>query len=92
VKYSVRGSIRTTDGARIVAAINNYALWRLVTEQIAEEFTFEAWVNAESDKTTLFNELKSFITELSGVIDWHVCTHDEASTLPCVTAEEYRGG
>ncbi|MGM0836054.1 MAG: hypothetical protein ACQEV7_07845 [Bacillota bacterium] len=86
MKYSIRGTIPTDDGTEIVQVINRYSLWRLVTSQ-DEAFTFEAWVNTEADRTSLFEELKPY----AGVIDWHECTHDEADSQPCVIAEEYRG-
>ncbi|OME86912.1 hypothetical protein BK120_08290 [Paenibacillus sp. FSL A5-0031] len=91
MKYSVRGTLNTADGTPIVAAINKYVLWRLVTEHSATEFVFEAWVNAETDKATLFNELKPYVDTHGGVIDWHVCSHDEITSAPCIIAEEYRG-
>jgi hypothetical protein len=92
VKYSVSGSVNTADGSPIVDAINNYALWRLVTDQSADGFTFEAWVHVEADKTSLFGELKPFVISAADRIDWHECTHDEAVHAPCVIAETYQRG
>lgn len=98
MKFSVRGAINTVDGALIIIAdINKYQLWRLVTadsmdQSGADAFTFEAWVNTETDKTGLFGDLKPYVDRWGGWIDWHECTHDEATAQPCTIAEEYRGG
>jgi hypothetical protein len=97
MRYSIRGSIRTQDGEPIVADINRFSLWRLVTaDEMDEEgyavFTFEAWVNTESDKTALFDLLKPHVDTHSGAIDWHECTHDEPEHIPCVIIETYTVG
>lgn len=98
MKYSVRGAINTVDGALIIIAeINKYQLWRLMTADAMdnegnEAFTFEAWVNTEIDKTLLFDDLKPFVDQWGGWIDWHECTHDEPHPQPCVIAEMYPGG
>lgn len=94
MKYSCRGFIPVSDGSAIVATINSYTLWRLVTQDSQDEqgsdiFTFEAWVNALADKTSMFNDLKPFVDTHGGSIDWHECTHDEANPQPCVLAGVY---
>lgn len=91
MKYSVRGSIATIDGSGVVSVINQYVLWRLVTNA-GDSFMFEAWVNTETDKTALFNTLKTFVNAYTGEIDWHMCSHDESTTTPCVISETYTGG
>ncbi|MGO4181208.1 hypothetical protein AB4Z17_08510 [Paenibacillus sp. TAF43_2] len=96
MKNSIRGEIHTVDGALIIIAeINKYQLWRLITAEImddmgANNFTFEAWVNNEADKTALFDNLKLYVDKWGGWIDWHQCTHDEPTAQPCVIEEEYR--
>lgn len=93
MKYSIRGSIHIADGSSVVALINQYVLWRLVTaETVNGYFTFEAWLNNEIDKTSLFNNLKPSVDTYTGSIDWHECTHDEIVSYPCVIAETYTGG
>lgn len=83
------------DGTNVVSLLNNYDLWRLITNQSVDElgndiFTFEAWLNTLLDKDNLFNELKPFVDQYGEVIDWHECTHDEVNSQPCVIQEEYR--
>lgn len=97
MRYSVRGAIPIDDSQSLVAAINSYQLWRLITalevdEELGDAFTFEAWVNSEDDKTSLFNQLKPFVNTHGGWIDWHVCTHDELTRRPCAIAETYTQG
>ncbi|OMF35278.1 hypothetical protein BK133_11280 [Paenibacillus sp. FSL H8-0548] len=98
MKHSIRGAINTVDGALIIIAeINKYQLWRLVTADSMDNdgndaFTFEAWVNVEADKVALFDGLKPFVDTWGGWIDWHECSHDEATTHPCVISETYTGG
>lgn len=90
MKYSIRGAIRTIDGeALIVATINNYTLWRLDTSSVDGTFTFEVWVNTSTDKTALFDDLKPFVNTWGGSIDWHECSHDEATPKPCAISETY---
>lgn len=91
MKYSVRGSMNLTDGTEVNLMLNKYILWRLVTTQTADTFSFEAWVNTVEDKDSLFNELKPFVDVNGEVVDWHECSHDEPISTPCVIAEEYRG-
>lgn len=86
-----------SDGSNIVTIINKYVLWRLYTAQEKDReekdwFTFEAWLNTSEDKDNLFNELKPFVDEYGEKIDWHECSHDEATPIPCVIAEEYKRG
>lgn len=91
MKYSIRGNMNLTDGSGIVDVLNKYTLWKLDTNQTADIFSFEAWVNTVEDKDALFNELKPFVDVSGEVIDWHECSHDEPISTPCVIAEEYRG-
>jgi hypothetical protein len=95
LKYSIRGNMNLADGTEIVNVLNNYSLWRLVTntfsDEVQDKFTFEAWVNTPGDKDDLFTDLKPFVDEYGEVVDWHECSHDEAVQTPCVIAEEYRG-
>lgn len=89
MKYSIRGNFNLSDGSEVVATLNKYTLWRLETNQ-TETFNFEVWVNNETDKANLFNELKPFVDQYGEVIDWHECSHDETVSQPCVIQEEYR--
>ena len=97
MKYSIRGSIFVSDGTDIINVINKYNLWKLVTGNMKDDITnsdifiFETWVATETDKTELFNELKSFVDTNSGNIDWHECSHDESNSYPCIITEVYRG-
>lgn len=95
MKYSIRGNLTTADSSAVVELVNNYKLWRLVTGNHVEEdeqeiFTFEVWLNSESDKASLFNGLKPFVESESDYIDWHECTHDEPESRPCEIKEVYR--
>lgn len=81
----------------MVTDINRFSLWRLVTATEIDEsenqvFTFEAWVNSESEKTALFTLLKPHVDHHTGAIDWHTCSHDEMTHMPCVIAETYKVG
>lgn len=89
MKYSIRGNLPISDGSAIVSSINSYVLWRLITDQ-TEEFVFEAWLNTSTDKDSLFAQLKPFVDQYTGVIDWHECTHDQVNPQPCTILEEYR--
>jgi|GEM_PF-5565392 len=97
MKYSIRGQIKVANGDAIIAVINDYQLWRLVSDSIIDEteaslFVFEAWVNTDADKTRLFDDLKPFVDANSGsYINWHLCSHDEQVTKPCEIIEEHRG-
>lgn len=97
MKYSIRGNTFISDGLDIVIAINKYYIWRLISsshkDMITNEevFTFEVWLNNKENKDELFEELKFFIDNYGGYIDWHECTHDEEIQKPCVIIEEYRG-
>lgn len=81
------------DETAIVELLNRYIMWKLVPgrkkEDEKEWFTFEVWVNSDSDKNSLFDELKPYVDEYGEVIDWHECTHDEIEPKPCHIAEEY---
>lgn len=89
MKYSIRGSLNTADGSAVVGIINQYTLWRFITEIYTDVFTFEAWVNTSSDKTALWNQLIPQVDLNTGSIDWHECTHDEQPPQPCVIAGTY---
>jgi len=96
MKYSVRGNLNMSDGANVVALLNEYELWRLETRQMVDDnerdiFSFEVWLNTVEGKGSLFDALKVFVDEYGEMIDWHECTHDEAVSLPCVIAETYGG-
>ena len=97
MKYSIRGNLNMSDGSPVVALLNKYVLWRLETRQTAGEneqdnISFEVWLNTETQKNGLFNELKSYVDEYGEMIDWHECTHDELISKPCVISETYTGG
>lgn len=91
MKYSIRGQLSTNDVTPVVNLINKYILWRFITTSEDDLFNFEAWVNTEADKNALYLALKPYVDELGEVIDWHICSHDEEVSQPCVIAEEYRG-
>jgi hypothetical protein len=88
MKYSIRGNMLLSDGSAVVAVLNNYSLWRLITAQ-GDTFSFEAWVNTQDEKNALFDDLKPFVDEFGEFIDWHECTHDEPIVQPCVISETY---
>lgn len=95
MKYSVRGNLATADNSAVVELVNKYQLWRLDPKKFKDEngqeiFTFEVWLNSESDKDSLFNGLKPFVETESDYIDWHECTHDEPEGQPCEIKEVYR--
>lgn len=97
MKYSIRGNLNMSDGSPVVALLNKYVLWRLETRQTADEneqdiFSFEVWLNTESEKDSLFNALKSYVDEYGEMIDWHECTHDKLIPNPCRIAETYVRG
>jgi hypothetical protein len=94
MKYSVRGEIPNLSDAadaNLLVIINNYFLYQLVTKVVSGTRTFEAWVNYLPDKNGLFNDLKFFVDQCGGWIDWHECSHDEAVSQPCVISETYTG-
>lgn len=89
MKYSIRGTIKTTDGTGVIGTINKYTLWRLVSGNETDSFTFEAWLTSSTDKDALFGELIPYVDSNAGNITWHECTHDENPPKPCVIAESY---
>lgn len=91
MKYSIRGNLMLPDVVEIVGLLNRYSLWRLLTSQ-TESFSFEVWVNTADEKNALFADLKPFVDQYGESIDWHECTHDEASPQPCIIAETYVRG
>lgn len=92
MKYSIRGRLNGTEGETVAPVLQSYTAWRLMMDNLWDEnvFTFEIWLASEEDRVNLFDELKPFVDEYSGVIDWHGCTHDERYKQPCVITEEYR--
>jgi hypothetical protein len=92
MKYSIRGNIHNTEGETVIPVLQNYTAWRLTIDQDwdANAFIFEIWLAYEEDKNNLFGELKPFVDEFTGFIDWHECTHDQRYKSPCVIQEEYR--
>ncbi|WP_262677018.1 hypothetical protein [Paenibacillus sp. J5C2022] len=86
-----------SDGGPIIDVINDYTLWRLISDNTQDEqgiplFTFEAWINSAADRVALFDRLKPYVDGHGGRIDWHECTHDEPNPQPCVIVDTYRGG
>lgn len=98
MKKSIRGNLKAqaqTDKEAIVADINKYLLWKLDTQEVTDEdgntsFSFEAWVENDTDETKLFTDMKRHADKLKGNIDRHDCTHDEHKKKPCVIAETYK--
>jgi hypothetical protein len=92
MKYSIRGRMNGTEGETIAPVLQSYTAWRLMMDNLWGEnvFTFEIWLASEVGRVNLFEELKPFVDEFSGVIDWHECTHDERYKEPCIITEEYR--
>jgi hypothetical protein len=97
MKYSIRGNVFLEDDSEIITIINKYNLWRLVSGIVYDfnvkniVFNFEIWVNTDLDKNNLFDELKPFVNNFGGRIDWHECYNDEFETKPCIVSEVYRG-
>ena len=93
MKYSIRGIIETSDDTPIINVLNNYRLWRLITNKDIinkkDITTFEVWLNYEMDKDNLFKDLKAIVDQYGHSIDWHLCTHDEPTPTSCVIEEEY---
>lgn len=92
MKYSIRGNLNGTEGDSVAPVLQSYTAWRLMMDNNwdTNTFTFEMWLASEVDKNNLFEELKPFVDEFTGNIDWHVCTHDERYRQPCVIVTEYR--
>lgn len=89
MKYSIIGEFKTHEKDEIINTINNYNLWRLVAEIEGDYFKIEVWVDTIDEKNSLFSDLKTFVDEYSGLINWHECTHDEQEILPCEIVDEY---
>lgn len=96
MKYVVRGNFVINDQQDILDIIQKYPLWKPLVENTytddegLEWYSFESLLNAEEDKTSLFEELKTFVTYTGEWIDWHECTHDENIPKPCMIKEDYR--
>jgi hypothetical protein len=92
MKYSIRGNLHNTEGETVIPVLQSYTAWRLTIDQDWDNYTFifEIWLASEEDKNALFEELKPFVDEFTGFIDWHECTHDQRYKQPCVIQEEYR--
>lgn len=98
MKYSIKGETFTANGSDVIKLINKYNIWKLdslIVDDVVtrtDKFIFEAWVNTEVEKISLFNDLKSIIDNSGGHISSHKCFHDEINVgIPCVIEEEYRG-
>lgn len=97
MKKSIRGTLKThsqADKNAIVTDINKYLLWKLDTQEVADEngevsFVFEVWVENTSDEIKLWSDMKGHADKLKGNINRHDCTHDEKDKKPCVIAEDY---
>lgn len=92
MKYSIRGNLHNTEGEDVAPLLQSYTAWRLYMDQNWDEniFMFEIWLASEVDKVTLYEELKPFVDQYTGFIDWHECTHDQRYKQPCVIVEEYK--
>ena len=92
MKYSIRGNLHNTEGETVISVLQSYTAWRLTMDQDwdTNTFIFEIRLSLETDKTALFEELKPFVDEFTGFIDWHECTHDQRYKTPCIIIEEYR--
>lgn len=98
MKKSIRGNLKAqtdTDKQAIVADINKYLLWKLDTQEVTDEdgntsFSFEAWVENDTDESKLFTDMKRHVDKFKGNIDRHNCTHDEMDKKPCVLSETYK--
>jgi hypothetical protein len=67
MKKSIRGNLKTktqADKEAVVADINKYLLWKLDTQEVVDietgesTFTFEVWVENQSDESKLWNDMK----------------------------------
>lgn len=94
MKYSIRGTIHNTEGESIAPVLQSYTAWRLVMENSWDDgsFIFEIWLSTSEESGSLFEELKPYIDEYGGSIDWHVCTHDQRIKEPCTIEETYSVG
>ncbi|WP_413305748.1 hypothetical protein AA0X95_04315 [Bacillus sp. 1P10SD] len=92
MKYSIRGNLHNTEGETVIPVLQSYTAWRLTMKQDWDEniFIFEIWLAEETNKTSLFEEIKPYVDEFTGFIDWHTCTHDQRYKKPCMIQEEYR--
>ena len=97
MKYSVRGRLNVSEGSLIVSLLNTYDLInpkinQTVNKQGKDILLFDVWLNTINEKDSLFESLKPFVDEFSGLIDWHECTHDQLNSIPCNIAEIYEQG
>mgnify|MGYP005753696265 CR=1 FL=1 len=96
MKYSIRGELNKNSENSIVTLINQFSLWRLITNTVKTEgseeecFSFEAWVNTPEEKDEMFQNAKLQVDIYGGWVDWHECYHDESNSPPCNIAETYR--
>jgi hypothetical protein len=92
MKYSIRGNINNTEGETTIPILQSYTAWRLMMDNDwdTNTFIFEIWLARAEDKGSLFAELKPFVENYTGWIDWHECTHDQRYKEPCEIQEEYR--
>ena len=97
MKYSIRGHLNASGGTSVVTLLNEYDLWEpLEPKQIIDRngrnvFSFEVKLNTVEEKDSLFEDLKDYVNDFGGWVDWHECRHDEFYPGPCVIAETYRG-
>ncbi|MFD2117240.1 hypothetical protein ACFSTH_13225 [Paenibacillus yanchengensis] len=93
MQYSIRGHIQSVNTNDIISVINQYQLWRLVTQsKVDDTFSFEVWVGNLQDKSALFNDFKRIVDSYGGWVDWHECDHHSGVTGPCVVQESYSVG
>jgi hypothetical protein len=96
MRYAIRGNFVINDQQDVLDTIQKYPLWKplvkttYMDDEGLEWVTCEALLNAEEDKTYLFEELKTLVNYTGEWIDWHECTHDENISKPCVIQEDYR--
>lgn len=94
MKYSIRGWMSPDVEHEVVSTINQYTLWRLVTDSYQDEsnyllFHFEVWLNDEQSKDNLFSDLTNLVDVYTGKVDWHICHHDEEIRQSCVISQVY---
>lgn len=98
IKYSLRGSLGTSDAASVEAVLTHYPTSHYAVNASIDEsgnnlFSFEVWVESEADKDALFEQLKPLVDQYGELIDWHECSHDVMyAARPCVISETYVRG
>lgn len=93
MKYSVKGSLRTTDASVLMATLGKYTSDISSSQHTDPEghavLIFEAWVASTEDKTAMFEDLKPLVDMFGEAINWHECSHEETVSRPCVIRETY---